>query len=153
MMPNYSVIEKEVGDMKVVSIREILPTYTAVGTQMNQFCQYFENNKVQPAGAPFAIYHDLEYKEANIDIECVFPIVGEAKEYDKFKVSSLKGGKFASTIHTGSFENVSDAYKAVFGWAEANGYKVIGPCREVYLETPRDGKGMFVTEIQMPIGK
>lgn len=152
-MPNYSVIEKEVGDMKVVSVREVLPGYFAVGTQMNLFCQYFEKNKVQPAGAPFAIYHDLEYKESNVDIECVFPIVGEAKEYDKFKVANLKGGKFASTIHTGDFENISDAYKAVYGWVEVNGYKVTGPSREVYLETPKDGKGSFVTEIQVPIGK
>lgn len=153
MMPSYSVIEKEIGKMNVVSVREVLPGYFAVGTQMNLFCSYFEKNKVQPAGAPFAIYHDQGYKESDVDIEVAFPIVGQAKEYDKFKAVTLEGGKFASTIHTGAFENISDAYKAVYSWVETNGYKVVGSCREVYLETPRDGKGTFVTEIQVPIGK
>jgi len=153
VMPNYAVIVKDVADTKVVSIREKLRGYIEVGTQIMRLVKFFEASKVFPAGPPSAIYHDKEYKESDVDVECVFPVAGSPADKDNFKLITLAGGKFASTIHTGSYEKISDAYNAVFSWVENNGFVVAGPMRESYLQHESDGKGENVTEILVPVMK
>jgi effector-binding domain-containing protein len=152
-MPNYAVIVKDVADTNVVSIREKLPGYVAVGTQLMKLGKYFETNRVFPSGPPFTIYHDREYKETDVDVECAFPVAGNAPEQDNIKFVTMPGGKFASTIFTGDFTNVSEAYTAIFSWVETNGYTVSGMVREVYLQHAQDGKGENVTEILVPVAK
>lgn len=153
VMPNYAVIVKDVADTKVVSLREKLQGYAAVGTQIMRLAKFFEANKVYPAGPPSAIYHDKEYKETDVDVECVFPVVGNPPDQDNFKLITLAGGKFVSTIHTGSYNSISEAYNAVFSWVENNGFVVAGPMRESYLQHESDGKGENVTEILVPVVK
>lgn len=153
IMSDYSVIVKDVEQVKVASVRGILPDYKAMGTQMSSISDFIRNNKVQTSGAPFAIHHDSEYKEKDVDIESAFPVSGTPTGDDKIKIRTLDAGKFASTIHNGAYDTISDAYKAVFSWADSNKYKTTGPAREIYLEKPRDGKGNYVTEIQVPISQ
>lgn len=150
-MSEYSVIVKDLTPLKVVSIREVLPNYKSVGSQMGMISEYFGKNKIQSVGSPISIHHDHEYKDANVDIECAFPVTGAPVEEGKIKIRTLDAGKFASTIHTGSYDTINDAYKAVFSWVESNKFKSNGSTREVYLEKPKDGKGNYVTEIQVPI--
>jgi effector-binding domain-containing protein len=152
-MPEYNVVTKKVEDMTVLSIREKIPSYQAIGMQFNAFCDYFKSNRAQIAGPSFAIYHDCEYKESDIDTEIAFPVMGNAQETERIKLRKLQGGLMASTIHTGSYENISAAYKAVAEWIEANGYDFAGPSREVYLQPPDDPKKEPVTEILVPIAK
>lgn len=152
-MSEYSIIVKDLNPLKVVSIREVLPNHKSIGSQMSIVSEFFGKNKIQSAGSPIAIHHDHEYKDADIDVECAFPFSGSPTEEGKIKVRTLDAGKFASTIHTGPYDTINDAYKAVFNWAESNKYKSNGPTREVYLEKPKEGKGNYVTEIQVPISQ
>lgn len=75
-MSEYSIIKKEVGDMKVVSIREVLPNHKSIGSQMSIVSEFFGKNKIQSSGSPIAIHHDHEYKDADVDVECAFPFSG-----------------------------------------------------------------------------
>jgi effector-binding domain-containing protein len=64
----------------------------------------------------------------------------------------------ASTIHHGPFVTISEAYQSLMQWIEANGYRIAGPCREVYLQTAHAHAGSqtdpnTVTEIQFPVEK
>jgi effector-binding domain-containing protein len=75
----------------------------------------------------------------------------------RFKVYELPGGEYASIIHKGPFNTLSLALSALLKWIEDNGYRIIGPNREIYLYT---GEGpaqqddpTYVTENQFPVQK
>ncbi len=58
----------------------------------------------------------------------------------------------ACVVRHGPFATIGQAYQAVAGWIEANGYHIIGPCRELYLRYERGGgQNQHVTEIQFPV--
>jgi effector-binding domain-containing protein len=62
----------------------------------------------------------------------------------------------ASTIHNGPFVTIGEAYNAIGKWITDNGYKIVGPCRELYLHAPEDNRQNnpdTVTEIQFPVVK
>jgi effector-binding domain-containing protein len=62
----------------------------------------------------------------------------------------------ASVIHKGAYNQFSQAYEALGRWIEANGYTIVGPNREIYLECSqpvRQDDDSYVTEIQFPVAK
>jgi len=62
--------------------------------------------------------------------------------------------EMACIIHEGSFEALGGTYGQLMSWVEANGYRMAGPVREVYLRGPESGDPSgYVTEIQLPIAK
>lgn len=68
------------------------------------------------------------------------------------------------TIHHGPLTTISEAYNAIAKWIKANGYRIFGPNREVYLrEAKPGGSGEAgavsqndpdaVTELHFPVEK
>ena len=83
------------------------------------------------------------------------PITAELEGNERITVRDLPGCQMASTIHIGPFEGLSEAYGAFLTWIEQNGYRIVGPNREIYLRNPGDGcdPSEYVTEIQFPVAK
>jgi effector-binding domain-containing protein len=63
----------------------------------------------------------------------------------------------AAVIHHGPFNTLSEAYEAILKWIEANGYRINGSSREIYLKTPAElgdqNDPSTVTEVQFPVMK
>jgi effector-binding domain-containing protein len=60
----------------------------------------------------------------------------------------------ASLIHRGSFQTIDQAYAALMSWIEANGYRLAGADREIYLQGGSDpNDATNITEIQQPVEK
>jgi effector-binding domain-containing protein len=62
----------------------------------------------------------------------------------------------ACVVHHGPFTTIGEAYTAIMKWIEANGYRCVGPVREVYLreaENVSQTDPNTVTEIQFPVEK
>ncbi len=63
----------------------------------------------------------------------------------------------ASVVHHGPFTTIGEAYTAIIKWIEVNGYRCVGPVREMYLQTPTQLGSQTdpatVTEIQFPVEK
>lgn len=108
-----------------------------------------------PSGPPFAVYHDLEHKEDDIDVEAGVPVAAEVEGDGDVKGGTLPSGTFASTMHAGPYEEIGAAYGAIMQWVSENGYRPAGPCREVYLVGPRQAEDpdRYRTEIVCPIEK
>ncbi len=107
-------------------------------------------------GPVMAVYYDPEYRERDVDVEVAVPVTAPVPETDRVKVRELPGFETAaSVIHHGSYEAFNQAYGALMGWIEANGYRIVGPNREVYLKGPGDAGGpdSYVTEIQVPVAR
>ena len=154
-MPDYEIVIKKIAPVKVVSIREILPNYSAIGQLFQKIAPYVYRCGSQVSGPPQAIYYDEGFKEKDVDIEVAFPITRDVPSKGEFKCRELPGyDQMATTIHKGSYESISGAYNALGKWIETNGYQIIGPLREIYMTDPSKTKpSEYVTEIHFPIAK
>lgn len=74
-MSNYDVVIKKVESFKVVSIRETLPSYSAIGKLFNELLKYLDRNGIKPGSYCAAIWHDPEYKESDVDSEAVISLI------------------------------------------------------------------------------
>ena len=154
-MPQYEVVIKKVKPQKAVSIRRILPNYSKISELFNAIGPYMGKTHAPCKGPPVALYHDPEFKEADVDVEVAFPLWREVKEEGEFKMVELPGYEsMASVMYKGPYEGIGEAYNALMRWVEANSYHLTGPTREIYLTEP--GKvppAEYVTEVQAPVGK
>ncbi len=106
------------------------------------------------------LYHDPEYREHDVDAEACWPIERPAvKGEGHVFIRELPEVKtMACVVHHGPFTTLSQAYSEFLLWTQANGYRVAGPDREIYLYTGngqqiRQDDPSYVTEIQVPVEK
>jgi effector-binding domain-containing protein len=154
-MPSHDVIVKKVEPIKVASIRAILPHYSAIGQLFNELIGYLHQHEIIKFDYCAAIWHDPEYKDSNVDGEAVVSLDRLIPESDRVKVYELpRYDAIACIIHQGSYRTLSQSYKHLLTWIEANNYQIIGSNREFYIQhgSEQDNES-YVTEIQFPIGK
>ncbi len=158
-MPEQEVVLKSIETIHCLTIREIIAQPTQVGTVMEESYGAMLPRGINPAGQPFTIYHDPEFKPENLDVEFIFPVaptVTEAvalSENRQLVAKDLPGiENAATTIHKGDYATLDQSYSAIARWIQDNGYQVAGPAREVYLTAPGDPAGIL-TEIQFPVTK
>jgi effector-binding domain-containing protein len=156
-MPDYQITIKKLDPQLIASIHQILPTYSDVGPLYGEIYKHLGKKWVfKPAGQPMMICHDEEYKEHDVDVEVAVPIGKKIAETDRIKVYELPGVEEAAcTVHKGPYDTIGEAYNALMGWIESNGYEIAGPDRELYFTDPNKVKdpSKYVTEVQLPVKK
>jgi len=156
-MSKYDVVVKNLGMVKVASVRGIVPTPSEQERLWGELENYLMKQEVKPAGPCFSLYHDEEYKERDWDIEVCEPLAGDIQESARVKMKELAGvSSMACTVHHGPFASIGEAYDALMKWIDENGYQIIGSVRELYLQAAKDGDQNdpeTVTEIQFPVEK
>jgi effector-binding domain-containing protein len=156
-MPTYEVVVKKIPALHVASLRSIIPTYSQQAQLWCELEAYLAQNGVRPSSPCLTLYHDTEYKEHDVDAEVCEPITVNLRGNDRIKAYDLPAVEtMASVVHKGPFNTISQAYSAIMSWVQANGYRICGPDREIYLQTAGDGKihqddPSYVTEIQIPV--
>lgn len=155
MMSSTDVVIKTVAPIRVASIREILPLYSAIGQLFNELIGYLQQHGVYQFDYCTAIWHDAEYKESDVDGEAVIAIDRAVPATDRIQVYDLPSyAAIACVIHQGSYSSLSRSYNQLLSWIEANGYEIIGPNREFYIQGgPEQDNETYVTEIQFPVQK
>ena len=157
VMSKYDVLIKKVEEVKIASVRDVVPTPPEQGSLWQELEGYLAMHRVRPNGACFTLYHDDEYKERDWDLEVCEPIGVDVKESERIKARTLPAIQtLACTIHNGPFATLGEAYNAIGTWITENNYHITGPCREIYLRTSGDGNQNdpnTVTEIQFPVEK
>ena len=155
-MPTQEVVVKKVGGLKVAALRDVIPTAAAQGPLWDELMSFIAQHGAKPAGPCLTIYHDTEYRERDVDVEVGQPMDGSPPEDPRIKVRELPAIKtMASVIQQGSYDNFHETYAVLMTWIEANGYRIVGPSREVYLRghADTDNPDEFVTEVQFPVAK
>jgi effector-binding domain-containing protein len=157
VMPDYQITLKQVQPLLVASVRDTVPTYGDIGRLYGDIFKHLGKKFIfKPAGPVMMLCHDHEYKESDVDIEAAVPINKEIPGSERVKVYELpEMEQAACTIHRGGYETISQAYKALMTWIEANGYQITGPDRELYFTDPAKAKKTEdnITEIQFPVKK
>lgn len=157
-MSRYDVVIKKVEAVQVASLRGTVPTPPEQGGLWGELEGYLAGQGVHPVGACFTLYHDEDHKERDWDVEVCEPVGGELPAGERVKVQTLPAVEtMACVVHDGPFVTIGEAYDAILKWMDGNGYRVAGPCREVYLQPPRkegdQNDPATVTEIQFLAAK
>lgn len=104
-------------------------------------------------GAPFCCYYDDDYKET-ADIELCLPTKTLLHSTQAI-AKELPAVDVICTTHTGSYETLNLAYKAVLDYARANHLECLLPSREIYRKGPgmifKGNPNRYVTEILIPV--
>ena len=151
---------KEIEPLRVISKREKGVYAETIGRLINELCEFLAKAENEPAGVKvvgpvMSLYYDMEYKEADADIEVAIPISGKIPcEGPDFMVHTLEGGTFLSTLHKGPYMNLHVAWSRLYTFAEEKGYHLIAPGRELYLNDPWEvPEEEILTELQVMIEK
>ncbi len=156
-MPDYDVVIKQIEPQLVAGVRDTLSSYPEVGRLFDEVYGYLIRHDVKgPDLIGAAIWHDEEFKTSDIDGEAVIYLKQSIQEGGRVKVYELPAATVASAIHKGAYNRLNQVTEAIGRWIEANGYRIVGPNREIYLYCPepvRQDDKSYVTEIQFPIEK
>lgn len=153
---NYEVTIKSIPAYKVVALRGVIPAYAREGDLWGRLGEFMDRNGINCTGPSFAMYHDGEYKEENVDVEVASCIDKLEKDREGFTFREVEAvSSMASLMVPGPFTNIDAAYKGFAEWLEKNDYEITGIARQVCHKGPWNEKNEedYLTEIQMPVNK
>lgn len=157
-MPTYEVVLKHVPPLRVAAIRDVIPTYSQQDRLWGELESFLDQHRIQRTGSCFTVYYDPEYRERDVDAEVCEAVGASARGGGRVQVRELPAVEsMACVVHHGSLDTLNQAYNALLSWIQANGYRIVGPNREVYLYTGsgevRQDDPSYVTEVQFPVEK
>lgn len=157
-MLEANVVVKKLDPVRVASVRDTIPAYSDVGRLLGEVFGALGQQRQHPIGPPLSIWHDPEYKEQDIDAEAAIPVGPSAQASGRVQTKELAPlDSAACYVHKGSYRTLNAAYAALMRWIEANGYRMAGPVREVYIYCGDGPVGQddesYVTELQAPVEK
>ncbi len=153
---NADVRIKEIPPYKVISRRKNVESYqneTDLWAELGEFCL---KNNLEPSDAPFAIYHDAEYKESDIDIEVAMPVSELKPNQNDFVFRETEPvPEAASVLYTGNYEGIDDSFFFLSKWIEDNGFQLCGKTRQVSIRGAwnEPNPDNYQVEIIMPVKK
>lgn len=149
---------KSVGKILILSLRDIIPTYFYEGALWSRLYDFIKKENIPIKHDMYnnvALYHDIDHKDENMDIE-VGVIVDKAGENkDGFVYREVEGiEKMAYAMVYGPYENLLKAYKMLAYYLEShNEHMAEKPSRQIChigaadTENPEE----YLTEIQIPL--
>jgi len=147
-MSHYDIAIKTVPAMLVAARRVTIPTNgyfpKYLESAFTEAYDYVRTHGAQDNGPCFALCYSPT--ALNEDAEAVIPIDRPLTGTDRVKVYQLSQTQVASLIHFGSLEEFTKDLAALLEWIDANGYRIVGPYREIYMKQDRT-----ITEIQFPV--
>lgn len=156
IMEGYDVLLKPVPAQRVATLRETLPAYPAIGRLFDELRAYVYGNGLQ-AGAWTSLWHCPEFQERDVDGEAAVVIDDPLPlpPHPRIVPAELPAvPAMACAIHHGPYASLNRAYAALGAWLAANGYRTVGPTREVYHHGgPDQHDPSYVTELQFPVAK
>jgi len=161
----YDVILREIEPQLVAAFREVAVDDDRIQFMFEELERYVDRHKARADRPPLTIYHDPEYREKDIDAEVVVPLRVAIPGAEDIRVVELpRISQAACVVHRGSYAAIYQAYNALLGWIESNGFRGTGPVRELYLSYSAHGLGFelpsthlveepasYVTELQLPV--
>lgn len=154
---NYDVTIKTLPERQVASVRQILPGYDREGDLWHIFAQETAALRIQDGDPPLcvSIFHDGEYKEADVDVEIQKTVKGTYPDTEHVKFKTVPPVTVASATFQGPYRQIGEVNQAVAAWVEANGYAFDGLFFNIYHVSPRDTRNPdeFVTEVCYPVRK
>lgn len=152
---HYNVSIKTVPSYQVLTLRRVVSDYYAEGYLWKEMSAFTSKKRLTISDQTFSIYHDPDYREANVDIEICAPVAQMGKDTDGFIYRQTEPIELmASTMVYGSFENIAAVYLSFANWLEDHPqYRLGFPSRQIVHRGPWNKEKVedHLTEIQIPL--
>lgn len=152
-----NILLKRIPAYPALTLRKIIPDYFAEGSLWAELGGKMEraNIRLPQNTLNFAIYHDSDYKEVDVDVEVctVLPEPATHRDSELFRETE-EVETMACFMVYGPFENIGPAFESFARWlTEHNKYKMTGQNRQIVHRGPWNEKDpeKYLTEIQIPV--
>lgn len=149
---------KEIEPFRVLSIRDKGEYGEVICRNIKKLCDFLgspqtRSDKVAVTGPFITLYHDGEYREFDADIEVAVPVTGRLPDQiPGIVVRTIPGGRFASAIHKGPYQDVHESWGILYEWTANQGCEPKAPCRDHYLNDPDEvPEEELLTELLIPV--
>ncbi|WP_166355077.1 GyrI-like domain-containing protein [Phytoactinopolyspora limicola] len=122
-----------------------------VSSAYQQIYHAIDQAGLVPAGPPRLVYYDLH--EDTWTVEACAPLVQATEMPDGLAVHTSAGGRVAATVHTGSYDDIPQAYADLEKWVSEHDLTLTGEPYDIYLNSPADvsDDAELRTEIRWPV--
>jgi effector-binding domain-containing protein len=144
---------KEQSSQPTLAIRTRTPVgelSQVLGQAYGAIAQYVGEVGGQFAGPPYVAYYNDDMED--LDIEIGLPVAPQLPGKDEIEAEEIPGGRVATCIHVGPYDEIESAYEALVHWVAENGYESTGVAYEFYLNDPAETPAEeLMTEIMFPL--
>ncbi|HEY7965103.1 MAG TPA: MerR family transcriptional regulator [Steroidobacteraceae bacterium] len=159
-----AVREHALGPVSALTLRDRVPSVErAVQRMFESTERRIARHACRAPASPFLLFHDMEYREREVDVEVCVPIVPEALGACGGRV--VPGAPRAACLRfAGSYAQAPRLYEHMLAWMDATGTRIAGPVRETYLRFGAEQRGYtlppllladsvaeYETELQIPV--
>lgn len=152
---HYNVSIKSIPSYQVLSLRRVVPDYFAEGLLWKEMAAFAHKNNIPVSKNAFAIYHDSDYREKNVDIEICMSVLQMGKDTEAFTYRNTEAVPImACTMVYGPFENIAGAFLGFANWLQEHSqYRMEEHSRQILHRGPFDEENPdnYLTEIQIPL--
>lgn len=135
MITACECVEREA--QPVLSIRTHTPVQglkDIIGKAYGEIARHLGSQGMQPAGAPFIIYYNMDMD--HLDIEVGFPVAGPVTGQGEIHSNQIPAGSYATCLYTGPYEGLAEPYDALGKWMGEQGFQPTGKAIEFYFNDP-----------------
>lgn len=133
---------------------ELRGSYTETARALGGLFQSLAAQKIEPAGAPFALYYDDpgHTPVAQLRSRACVPVPYDADVRAPCTVDTLPSAMVVYAYVGGPYGDVPRAYPGLYAYMKKLGWAEAGPIRESYLVSPGSVSdwAKLVTEVQLP---
>lgn len=133
---------------------------TLAGLKQTAF-SLFEKADKNAKGSVFCLVEQPAMKfDSKLQVCCPIKHSNIPLDETKMKFQVLQRTKVVTTVHTGSYDKLEEAFQSLYQYVEENNLKITTPYRVIYHKEKRERErsGLFrrsekkyVTEIQIPL--
>jgi DNA-binding transcriptional MerR regulator len=141
---------------RLLSVRQTVPSFAHGVRLIGELLSSVPRQVGERALGEFvAIAHAQDFEPENLDVEFGFFLSGAVKPPGRFEVRELPPVEhLACCVRVGPPQAAHLTTARIGQYIEANGYRISGPNREVFLQRPADrGLADAVVEMQFPVEK
>lgn len=135
-----------------VAMRATLPVEKLKEFLGQAYCAtiaYIGEMGAQPAGMPFACYHNMDMQA--LDVEAGFPVSRALPTRGELLAAEIPAGQCAACMHLGSYDSMTVTYEALSKWMAERGLQPAGVVYEFYHTGPETPPEQTVTQIVFPL--
>jgi effector-binding domain-containing protein len=135
----------EIKDMKeklALMIRKITSIQnmpSVIGECYREIMQYVKEIEAKEPIESFVIYYNMDM--SNLEIDIGFTVAEKLPDKGHIKMSSIRSGKFATALHEGPYDTLTNTYNKLATFVQEKVFEVENWVYEVYLNNPMDNPG------------
>jgi DNA-binding transcriptional MerR regulator len=158
-MPIYDVVLKSIEAKPVVSARKVAPTFGEVHQFGREVHSMLQQHSITAIAPTLNIYHHMGFLDRDMEIEVAVPVAAESD----IDLPLPSGARITSYVLPAvdvmacltqqiTDDTIAEAYNAMGVWIQSNGYRIVGPSREICQPLDQGhATGAFLIEIQFPV--